>query len=341
MRRQAAWRSRRARAAAPTVGVRISANRSAIDMSSHSPLNRTLERSGSSTVSACSLNVRALASISAPDQHRAGARAAAGIADPGRVVADDQHDRVAEVLELAQLLEHDREAEVDVRRGRVDPELDPQRPAERQLRSSSPSGRQSTAFRASHAAASAGSRRGIGRLMDSDPRANARLSRRRRGTRRLPPRRPFARVPRATAASSPDSVGDADAPTQSDRMSDDDRHPQRGRRAAGRRSRSKAARRPAGGRSGADGRGPHQAAACASCGCSLILLGLGALALDLDRVRDDDGGRLRSAADREPAGSTGSAVNSYLYDDHWRPIGIFAPPNARRDRQLTARSRRR
>ena len=33
------------------------------------------------------------------------------------------------VLELAQLLEHDRVAEVDVGGGRVEPELDPQRPA--------------------------------------------------------------------------------------------------------------------------------------------------------------------------------------------------------------------
>ncbi len=26
------------------------------------------------------------------------------------------------------------------------------------------------------------------------------------------------------------------------------------------------------------------------------------------------------------ASSTATSVNSYLYDDHWRPIGIFAPP---------------
>jgi hypothetical protein len=38
------------------------------------------------------------------------------------------------VLELAQLAEHDRVAEVDVGRGRVDPELDPQRPALRPRR---------------------------------------------------------------------------------------------------------------------------------------------------------------------------------------------------------------
>jgi hypothetical protein len=45
------------------------------------------------------------------------------------VVADDQDDGVPEVLELAQLLEHDRVPEVNVGGGRVEPELHPQRPA--------------------------------------------------------------------------------------------------------------------------------------------------------------------------------------------------------------------
>ena len=54
-------------------------------------------------------------------------RAPGGIADPRRVVADDQHDHVPGVLELAQLAQHDRVTEVDVRRGRVDPELYAQR----------------------------------------------------------------------------------------------------------------------------------------------------------------------------------------------------------------------
>ncbi len=76
---------------------------------------------------------RALASICAGSSTGRERRAPARIADPRRVVADDQHDRVPEILELAQLLQHDREAEVDVGRGRVDPELDAQRPAERQL----------------------------------------------------------------------------------------------------------------------------------------------------------------------------------------------------------------
>ena len=64
-----------------------------------------------------------------------------GSPDAGRVVADDQDDGVAEVLELAQLLQHDGEPEVDVGRGRVDPELDAQRPARAaSLRSSPPVG---------------------------------------------------------------------------------------------------------------------------------------------------------------------------------------------------------
>ena len=62
-------------------------------------------------------------------EHRAQARAPRGVADARGVVADDQHHPVPGVLELAQLAQHDRVAEVDVGRGRVDPELDAQRPA--------------------------------------------------------------------------------------------------------------------------------------------------------------------------------------------------------------------
>ena len=40
---------------------------------------------------------------------------------------------VAEVLHLAHLVEHDGVAEVDVGRGRIEPELDPQRLAAREL----------------------------------------------------------------------------------------------------------------------------------------------------------------------------------------------------------------
>ena len=59
--------------------------------------------------------------------------APARVAHPRRVVADDQHHDVAEILELAELLEDDREAEVDVGRGGVDAQLDAERPAELQL----------------------------------------------------------------------------------------------------------------------------------------------------------------------------------------------------------------
>ena len=62
-------------------------------------------------------------------EHRPGGRAPGRVADARRVVADDQDDGVPEVLELAELLQHDRVAEVQVRRGGVQAELDPQRPA--------------------------------------------------------------------------------------------------------------------------------------------------------------------------------------------------------------------
>ena len=55
------------------------------------------------------------------------------VADPGRVVAHDQDPQVPLVLEGAHALERDRLADVDVARRRVDPELHPQRPAEREL----------------------------------------------------------------------------------------------------------------------------------------------------------------------------------------------------------------
>ena len=56
-----------------------------------------------------------------------GRRPARRVADLGGEVADDEHGGVAELLELAQLAQDHREAEVDVGGGRVDPELDPER----------------------------------------------------------------------------------------------------------------------------------------------------------------------------------------------------------------------
>ncbi len=66
-------------------------------------------------------------------QTRAGRRLARRVADHGGEVAEDQHRDVAEVLEQPQPPEHDREAEVEVGGGRVDAELDPQRPLGGQL----------------------------------------------------------------------------------------------------------------------------------------------------------------------------------------------------------------
>ena len=57
----------------------------------------------------------------------AGLVAARGVADQGRVVADDDDGRVTQVLELAQLAQGDRVPEVDVDAGRVDAVLDAQR----------------------------------------------------------------------------------------------------------------------------------------------------------------------------------------------------------------------
>ena len=62
-------------------------------------------------------------------EHGPRRRAPGRIAHARRVVADDQHDGVPEVLELAQLLQHDGVAEVQVGRRRVQAELDAQRPA--------------------------------------------------------------------------------------------------------------------------------------------------------------------------------------------------------------------
>ena len=70
--------------------------------------------------------MRALASISSPESTGPRRRAAAGIADACGVVAHDEDHAVAEVLELAQLLQHDGVAEVDVGRRRVEAELGPQ-----------------------------------------------------------------------------------------------------------------------------------------------------------------------------------------------------------------------
>ena len=99
-------------------------------MSSHSELKRTSSRSSvASTLPACSTYVRACASISSPESTGRVAERPARVPDARGVVADDQHDRVAGVLELAQLLQDDGVAEVEVGRRRVQAELDAQRPA--------------------------------------------------------------------------------------------------------------------------------------------------------------------------------------------------------------------
>ena len=56
----------------------------------------------------------------------AGFVAARRIAHQGRVVADDDHGRVTQILKLAQLAQGDRMSQVDVDSGRVDAVLDAQ-----------------------------------------------------------------------------------------------------------------------------------------------------------------------------------------------------------------------
>jgi hypothetical protein len=60
-------------------------------------------------------------------------RPSRGIADPRRVVTDDQDAEVPLILERAHSLERDPVSERHVGRGDVDPQLDPQRPSEREL----------------------------------------------------------------------------------------------------------------------------------------------------------------------------------------------------------------
>ncbi len=61
-------------------------------------------------------------------QHLARGRFAGRVPHPAGEVPDDQDGGVPEILELAQFAEHDSMAEGQLRAGRVDPELHPQRP---------------------------------------------------------------------------------------------------------------------------------------------------------------------------------------------------------------------
>ena len=60
-------------------------------------------------------------------EHGAGGRLTGGVADLGGPIADDEHDGVAELLELAELAKPDDVAEVDVRRAGVEALLEAQR----------------------------------------------------------------------------------------------------------------------------------------------------------------------------------------------------------------------
>ena len=131
-------------------------------MSSHSELWRSSMRVGVEDLRRL-LDVRPRVGVDLLARElRARRRAPARIADARGVVADDEDDDVPAVLELAQLAQDDRVAEVDVRRRRVEAELDAQRPRRRRACARRPpAGRQSTASRARKAASlAAGVRHG-------------------------------------------------------------------------------------------------------------------------------------------------------------------------------------
>ena len=101
---------------------------------SHSLLRRTSVRSGIEDLERL-LDVRLGVPVDLlVGEDRPLGRAARRIADPRRVVADDEDADVALVLEGAHALERNPAADVDVRRRDVDAELDAQRPTERELR---------------------------------------------------------------------------------------------------------------------------------------------------------------------------------------------------------------
>ena len=148
-------------------------------MSSHSPLRRTSVRCGSITLKAWSWKVAALRSICSGSSIGRSADWPGRIADAGGVVADDQDDDVAGVLELAQLLEHDHVAEVDVGGRRVDPELHPQRPslAGRAARACAPARPPAASRRRSGTGRRQSQRRPRADLWASGPMLNSRLAR--------------------------------------------------------------------------------------------------------------------------------------------------------------------
>ena len=82
---------------------------------------------------ACSTYVFAFASISSGERIGRSAERPGGVADPRRVVADDEDADVAGILKGAHPLQWDAAADVEVGRGDVDAELDPERPPELQL----------------------------------------------------------------------------------------------------------------------------------------------------------------------------------------------------------------
>ena len=261
-------------------------------MSSHSELRRTSSRSSVRRTLRRLVHVRARVRVDLlAGEHRPGGRAPARVAHARGVVADDQDDGVAEVLELAQLLQHDGVAEVQVGRGRVQAELDAQRAAlgEALLERAARAGT-STALRARCAAV--GRPRGdlpSGPMLESAPRgpgppaarARPRPSRARRLAARAGPPRHERSERTTTTARQPSPTATESATALDVRAALRDAHAQRRRPRRRRRRRQRCAIR--------------------KLRVLALLVGLGAARDRLDGVRDDDGRRLRPAEARGAA----------------------------------------
>ena len=108
VRARSAWRSRRARGSARrSSSASAAGSRRSRACSSHSLLKRTSVRSGSMIVDAARSSAARCASISSGSMHRPLGLAPRRVADPRRVVADDQNADVPLVLEGAHAVQRD------------------------------------------------------------------------------------------------------------------------------------------------------------------------------------------------------------------------------------------
>ena len=107
---------------------------SKVIISNHSPLKTVQVRAGIEDLVGLRLKAARIFHHLPMRELRPRLRAPGGIADHRGEIADDQDRLVPEILELAQLGERDGKAEMDIRRGGIDPELHIERTAQPQLR---------------------------------------------------------------------------------------------------------------------------------------------------------------------------------------------------------------